>query len=106
MLDRHDRVAQEHAALRLIHDGEEFLRCLRTKAGAVAAVTDRLGDAVGAAVDLCEDGGEERRAGGAKLAVLRIMVLPAVDPKGLADVFLFLRDVVLQFGWFALREEA
>ena len=106
MLDRHDRVAQEHAALCLVHDGEEVLRRLRAEAGAVAAVADRLCDAVGAAVDLRKDGGEERRAGGAELAVLRAVMLPAVDPEGLADVLLLLRDVVLQFGWFALREEA
>ena len=106
MLDRHDRVAQEHATLCALHDREELLRRLRTKARAVAAVTDRLCDAVGAAVDLREDGREERCAGGAELAVLRAVVLPAVDAEGLTDILLLLRDVVLEFGRFALREEA
>ena len=106
VLDRHDRVAQEHAALRALHDREEVLRCLRTEARAVAAIADRLCDAVGAAVDLREDRGEERRAGGAELAALRAVVLAAVYTEGLADVLLLLRDVVLEFGRFALREEA
>ena len=106
VLDRHDRVAQEHAALRALHDREEVLRCLRTEARAVAAVADRLCDAVGAAVDLREDRGEERRAGGAQLAALRAVVFAAVYAEGLADVLLLLRDVILEFGRFALREEA
>ena len=105
VLDRHDRVAQEHAA-RALHDREEVLRRLRAEARAVAAVADRLCDAVGAAVDLREDRGEERRAGGAELATLRAVVLAAVYAEGLADVLLLLRDVVLEFGRFALREEA
>lgn len=105
VLDRHDRVAQEHAA-RALHDREEVLRRLRPEARAVAAVADRLCDAVGAAVDLREDRGEERRAGGAELAALRAVVLAAVYAEGLADVLLLLRDVVLEFGRFALREEA
>ena len=106
VLDCHDRVAQEHTALRAVHDGKELLRCLRTETRAVAAVTDRFRDAVGAAVDLCKDGGEQCRAGGAELAALRTVVLPAVYAEGLTDVFLFLRNVVLEFGRLTLREEA
>ena len=106
VLDRHDRVAQEHATLCALHDREELLRRLRTKARAVAAVTDRLCDAVGAAVDLRKDGGEQCRAGGAELAALWAVVLAAIDTEGLADVLFLLRDVVLEFGRFALREEA
>ena len=105
VLDRHDRVAQEHAA-RALHDREEVLRRLCPETRAVAAVADRLCDAVGATVDLREDCGEERRAGGAELAALRAVVLAAVYAEGLADVLLLLRDVVLEFGRFALREEA
>ena len=106
VLDRHDRVAQEHTALRALHDGEEVLRRLRSEARAVAAVADRLCDAVGAAIHLREDGREECGAGRAELALLRAVVLFAVYAEGLADILLFLRDVVLQFGRFALREEA
>ena len=106
VLDRHDRVAQEHAALRALHNREEVLRRLRAEARTVAAVTDRFRDAVRAAVDLREDRSEERRAGGAEFAALRAVVLAAVYAEGLADVLLLLRDVVLEFGWFALREEA
>ena len=106
VLDCHDRVAQEHAALRTPHDGEELLRRLCTEARAVTAVADRLRNAVGAAVDLREDGREERRAGRAELAALRAVVLAAVYAEGLADVLLLLRNVVLEFGRFALREEA
>jgi len=106
VLDRHDRVAQEHAALRALHDGEEVLCRLCTEARAVTAVADRLRNAVGAAVDLREDGREERRAGRAELAALRAVVLAAVYAEGLADVLLLLRNVVLEFGRFALREEA
>ena len=104
--DRHDGVAQEHAALGAAHDGEEVLRCLCPEARAVAAVADRLRDAVGAAVDLREDGSEECGAGGAELAVFGIVMLPAIDAEGLADVLLLLRDVVLELGRLTLREEA
>ena len=106
VLDRHDRVAQEHAALRAVHDGEEFLCRLCAEARTVAAVADRLRDAIGAAVDLRKDGGEQCRAGGAELAALWAVVLAAIDTEGLADVLFLLRDVVLQFGGLALREEA
>ena len=106
MLDRHDRVAQEHAALRAVHDREEFLCRLRAEARTLAAVADWLRDAVGAAVDLRKDGGEQCRAGGAELAALWAVVLAAIDTEGLADVLFLLRDVVLEFGRFALREEA
>lgn len=106
VLDRHDRVAQEHAALCSTHDGEELLRRLCAEARTVAAIADRLRDTVGAAVDLCKDGGEQRRAGRAELARLRAVMFLAVDAEGLADVLFFLRDVVFEFGWLALREEA
>ena len=106
MLDRHDRVAQEHAALRRVHDREEFLRCLRAEARAVAAVADRLCDAVGTAIHFRKDGCKEGGAGGAQLSFLWAVVLLAVDTEGLADVLLFLRNVVLEFGRFALRQEA
>ena len=106
VLDRHDRVAQEHTALRAVHDGKEVLRRLCTEARALAAVADRFRDAVGAAVDLCKDGGEQCRAGRAELAALRTVVLSAVYAEGLADVFLFLRNVILKFGRLTLREEA
>ena len=91
MLDRHDRVAQEHAALCLVHDGEEVLRRLRAEAGAVAAVADRLCDAVGAAVDFRKDGCEQRRAARAELAAVLLVMLAAVYTESLADVLLFLR---------------
>ena len=106
VLDRHDRVAQEHTALRAVHDRKEVLRRLCTEARALAAIADRLGDAVGTAVDLRKDGGEECRAGGAELAFFWTVVLFAVYAEGLTDVLLFLRNVVLQFGWLALRKEA
>ena len=106
MLDRHDRVAQKHTALRAVHDGKELLRCLRAETRALTAIADRLGDAVGTAVDLRKDGGEECRAGGAEFAFLWAVVLFAVYAEGLTDVLLFLRNVVLQFGWLALRKEA
>ena len=106
VLDRHDRVAQEHAALRAVHDGEEVLCRLRAEARAVAAITDRLRDAVGTSIDFREDGGEKCRAGGAEFAALRIVMLTAVNAEGLADVLLLLRNVVLEFRWFTLWEEA
>ena len=106
VLDRHDRVAQEHSALRAVHDREELLRRLRTEARAVAAVTDGFRDAVGAAIHLGKDGRKESRAGGAELALLRAVVLLAVYAEGLADVLFLLRDVVLDLGRFALRQEA
>ena len=105
VLDRHDGVAQEHSALRGLHDREEILRRLRTEARTVAAVTDRLRDAVGAAIHFRKHGREQCRAGGAELAVLRLVMLRAVDGEGLADVLLLLRDVILQLGRLALRQE-
>ena len=105
VLDRHDGVAQEHPALRGLHDREEILRRLRTEARTVAAVTDRLRDAVGAAIHFRKHGREQCRAGGAELAVLRLVMLRAVDGKGLANVLFLLRDVILQLGRLALRQE-
>ena len=106
VLDRHDRVAQEHSTLCGLHDCKEVLCCLRTEARAVAAVADRLCDAIGTAVNLCEDGGEKCRAGRTEFAVFRLVVLCTVDAEGLADVLLLLRDVVLQLGRLAFRQEA
>ena len=106
VLDCHDRVSQEHAALRAVHDGEEVLRRLCPEAWAVAAIADRLRDAIGTAIDLRKDGCEKRRAGGAELAALRTVVLIAVYAEGFADVLLLLRNVVLEFGRLALRQEA
>ena len=105
VLDRHDGVAQEHPALRGLHDREEILRRLRTEARTVAAVTDRLRDAVGAAIHFRKHGREQCRAGGAELAVLRLVMLRAVDGEGLANVLLLLRDVILQLGRLALRQK-
>ena len=105
VLDRHDGVAQEHPALRGLHDREEILRRLRTEARTVAAVTDRLRDAVGAAIHFRKHGREQCRAGGAELAVLRLVMLRAVDGEGLANVLLLLRDIILQLGRLALRQE-
>ena len=105
VLDRHDGVAQEHPALRGLHDREEILRRLRTEARTVAAVADRLRDAVGAAIHFRKHGREQCRAGGAELAVLRLVMLRAVDGEGLADVLLFLRDIILQLGRLALRQK-
>ena len=105
VLDRHDGVAQEHPALRGLHDREEILRRLRTEARTVAAVTDRLRDAVGAAIHFRKHGREQCRAGGAELAVLRLVMLRAVDGKGLANVLFLLRNVILQLGRLALRQE-
>lgn len=106
VLDGHNGMAQEHSALRALHDGQELLRCLRAETRAVAAVADRLCNAVGAAVDFRKDGCEQRRAARAELAAVLLVMLAAVNAEGFADVFLFLRDVVLNFGRFALREEA
>ena len=105
VLDCHDGVAQEHPALRGLHDREEILRRFRTEARTVAAVTDRLRDAVGAAIHFRKHGREQCRAGGAELAVLRLVMLRAVDGEGLADVLLLLRDIILQLGRLALRQE-
>ena len=104
--DRHDGVAQEHAALGAVHNGEEFLRRLRAETRTVAAVADRLCDAVGTTIHLCKDGGEERGAARAELPVPAAVMIFAVDAEGLADVLLLLRDVVFKFWRFALREEA
>ena len=106
VLNCHDGVAQEHAALRALHDREEFLRCFRAETRTVAAVTDGLRDSIGAAIHLRKDGCEECRTGGAQFPFFRTVVFLAVNAEGLADVFFFLRDVVLEFGWLALREEA
>ena len=105
VLDRHDGVAQEHPALRGLHDREEILRRLRTEARTVAAVTDRLRDAVGAAIHFRKHGREQCRAGGAELAVLRLVMLRAVDGEGLANVLFLLRNVILQLGRLALRQK-
>lgn len=106
VLDGHDGMAQEHSALRALHDGQEFLRRLRAETRAVAAVADRLCNAVGAAVDFRKDGCEQRRAARAELVALLLMMFAAVYTESLADVLLFLRDVVLDLGRFALRKEA
>lgn len=105
VLDRHDGVAQEHPALRGLHDREEILRRLRTETRTVAAVTDRLRDAVGAAIHFRKHGREQCRAGGAELAVLRLVMLRAVDGEGLANVLFLLRNVILQLGRLALRQK-
>ena len=106
MLDRHDGVAEQHAALRSLHDREELPRRLWPETRTVAAVADRLRDAVRTAVDFGKDGREERRTVRAELVAALFVMFAAVYAEGFADVFLFLRDVVLNFGRFALREEA
>ena len=105
VLDRHDRVAQQHALLVRRHDLAEFDVLALREARVFAAVADRLCDAVGAAVDLRKDGREQRRAARAELAAVLLMMFAAVYTESLADVLLFLRDVVLDLGRFALREE-
>jgi len=67
MTNRHDGVAQEHAASCAAHDGEEVPRRLITKARGITSVADGFCDAVRAAVNLCEYCGEECRAARAEL---------------------------------------
>ena len=105
VLDRHDGVAQEHPALRGLHDREEILRRLRTETRTVTAVADWLRDAVGAAIHFRKHGREQCRAGGAELAVLRLVMFRAVDGEGLANVLFLFRNVILQLGRLALRQK-
>ena len=62
MTNRHDGVAQEHAASCVAHDGEEIPCGFITKAWGVTSVTDGLCDAVWATVDLCEYRSKKCRA--------------------------------------------
>ena len=106
VLEGHDGMAQEHAGAGGVHDLQEVMGLFGAEAGTVAAVTDGLGDAVGAAVHLGHDRGQKGRALGAQLVVGGVVVLVAINAEGLADVGFLLRDVVLYFGGLALRQEA
>ena len=106
VLEGHDGMAQEHAGAGGVHDGQEVVGLLGAEAGTVATVADGFGDAVGAAVHLGHDRGQQGRALGAQLVAGGVVVLVAIDAEGLADIGLFLRDVVLYLGGLALRQEA
>ena len=106
MLDRHDRVAQQHALLVRRHDLAEFDVLTLREAWAFAAVADRLRDAVGTAVHLHQHGGKERRALGAQLVALRAVLLVTVDAERLLDVRLFLWNIVLDFRLLLLGQES
>ena len=106
VLESHDGMAQEHAGAGGVHDLQEVMGLLGAKAGPVAAVADGLGDAIGAAVHLGHDRGEKGCALGAELVAFCVVMLVAINAEGLADIGLFLRDVVLYLGGLALRQEA
>lgn len=67
MTNRHDGVAQQHAAPCTAHDGEEVSCGFIPKARGITSVADGFCDAVWAAVDLCEYCGKERCAARAEL---------------------------------------
>ena len=105
VFDRHDGMREEHACLAAVHDAHEFLRLFRAKARTVATVTDGLRDAVGAAVHLCHDSSKQRRTLWTELIARGVVIVVAIDHKGLLDILLFLWNVVFEFRRFPFGQE-
>ena len=95
----HDWMLHEHALARAGHDFHEGLVVGFAEAHVIAAVADRLGKAVFAAVHLWHDDCEEGGALRAELAVLGTMVRIAVYAEGFLDIGLFLRQIIFEFDW-------
>ena len=97
MLECHHGMREEHAALRGIHDVQEFLGRCCSEAGAVTTVADWLCDAVGTAVHLRHNRCQKCRAFWAERSLFGIVVLVAVKPKGFFNIFLLIGNVVFDF---------
>ena len=106
VLDGHHGVTEKHFFLPALHDRKEVAREAFAETGRLALFANRFAYAVGTAADFYQNGREHRRAFGAKFAVGRAVIGVAIFAKRYADIFFFFRDVVLQFGFLALGQDA